>query len=544
MGGPAIAASMLLPPALLVGWSHSPTWLAFLAGALGMALVGLVDDLIRIRPTTKLIAQIVLALLPIYFGLGIPRLHPILSVVVSMVWIVGITNAMNLLDNMDGLAAGVAAVAAGVLALHALNWGNQALAATAACLAGACLGFLPYNFKPASIFMGDSGSLFIGYSLGVLSLIDMRARPVTALAAIAVPVFVLLVPIFDTTLVTVLRLLAGRRVSQGGRDHSSHRLVSLGISERNAVLVLWAFAASAGATSLTLDELPGTLLVLLALIATLLVYYFGAYLGSLPIYPTDAAGIARARSKGFFLWDAFVAHKTRLIDVSVDAGLICAAYLAASLLRWEGALSEENTALLTHTLPVLIAARLGSFFVAGVYRSVPGAFSLSDLLAIGRGVGLSSLLFVAFLALTGRFAEHSRGVIVIDAILTCAAVAFSRLATRSVGELLGPFRSQEGRRILILGAGRLGDAVLRLRKNDRHTRTRVIGFLDDSPDKIGRRLNGSPVLGPLSSLPRILATTPADEVILAITTLDAEVRRAARQTCAENGVEFREASIR
>jgi len=544
MGGPAIVAAMLLPAATIVGRPPSPAWVAFAIGALGMALVGLVDDAIRIRPASKLIAQIALALLPIYFGLGIPRLHPILSVVVSMVWIVGITNAMNLLDNMDGLAAGVAAVAAGVLALHAMKWDNQTLAATATCLAGACLGFLLYNFRPASIFMGDSGSLFIGYSLGVLSLIDMQARPVTALAAIAVPVFVLLVPIFDTALVTVLRLLAGRRVSQGGRDHSSHRLVSLGISERNAVLVLWALAVLAGATSLALDRLPGMLLVLLSLMATLVVYYFGAYLGSLPVYQVDPVAIERARHKGFFLWDAFVAHKTRLVDVALDACLICGSYLGATLLRWDGALSQGNAALLARTLPVLIAARLVCFFVTGVYRHVAGAFSLTDLLAIARGVGLSTLLFVAYLGVTGRWASHSRSVIVLDAILTCAAVAFSRLASRSVGEVLDPFRRRDGRRILILGAGQLGDAVLRLLKNDRHTRCRVIGFLDDSPDKIGRRLNGSPVLAPLADLSRVLAATPADEVILAISSLDAEAQRAARQACAEHGVELREASLR
>jgi UDP-GlcNAc:undecaprenyl-phosphate GlcNAc-1-phosphate transferase len=544
LGGPAIVAAALLPAVALVGWPRLPLWLSVAVGAAAMAVVGLVDDLIRIRPATKLIAQIALSLLPIYYGLRIPGLHPVVSVVLSMAWIVGITNAMNLLDNMDGLAAGVAAVAAGVLALHALRWGNGLLAATSLCLVGACLGFLLYNFTPATVFMGDCGSLFLGYALGALSLVDLGARPVTTLATLAVPVFVLLVPIFDTTLVTVLRLLAGRRISQGGRDHTSHRLVSLGIPERNAVLVLWALAALGGATSLALDSLPGTVLVLLSLIATLVVYYFGAYLGSLPVYQHDPAAISAARSRGFFLLDAFVAHKIRVVEVIVDLALICGSYLAATLLRWGGTLASAQTELLTRMLPIVIALRLVSFFATGVYRSVPGAFALADLLAIVRGVAVSSLFFVAFLVFTGGIAVHSQAVIVLDAILTTAVVALARMATRSIAEVLDPFRGPGGRRVVILGAGNLGDAVLRLLKNDRHARSRVIGFLDDSPDKIGRRLNGSPVLGPLAMLHQVLDANPADEVIVAITNLDPAVLLAARLVCVEHSVELHEAGIR
>jgi UDP-GlcNAc:undecaprenyl-phosphate GlcNAc-1-phosphate transferase len=544
LGGPAIVAATLLTAVALVGSPHSPLWLSVAVGAVAMAVVGLVDDLIRIRPATKLIAQIALALLPVYYGLGIPQLHPVASVVLSMAWIVGITNAINLLDNMDGLAAGVAAVAAGVLALHALRWGNAPLAAASLCLVGACSGFLLYNFTPASVFMGDCGSLFLGYALGALSLVGLEARPAATLATLAVPVFVLLVPIFDTTLVTVLRLLAGRRISQGGRDHTSHRLVSLGISERTAVLVLWAFAALAGAASLALDSLPGTVLILLSLIATLVVYYFGAYLGSLPVYQIGPAAISAARRRGFFLLDAFVAHKARVVEVIVDVALICGSYLAATLLRWGGTLTSSRTELLTRVLPIVIALRLVSFFATGVYRSVPGAFALADLLAIVRGVAISSLLFIAFLVFTGGIAEHTLAVITLDAILITAAVAFARLATRSIAEVLDPFRGPGGRRVVILGAGNLGDAVLRLLKNDRHAHWRVIGFLDDSPDKIGRRLNGSPVLGSLAMLPRVLDANPADEVIVAIADLDPAVLQEARQICGERGIELREAGIR
>lgn len=543
MGGPAIVLAALLPTVLLAGPVPSRVWLFFGAGAVGMAAVGLADDLAKLRPATKLIAQIACASLPVYAGLEIPRLHPILSVVASILWIVGITNAMNLLDNMDGLSAGVAAVAAATLAVHGSTWGNPMLTAAAAALGGACVGFLLYNFHPASIFMGDTGSLFIGYSLGVLSLIDMKARPLAAMSSLVVPVFVFLVPIFDTTLVTVARLLSGRSPAQGGSDHSSHRLVSLGITERKAVVGLWTLAAAGGAASLALPRLPAFLFAGLALAAVLAVYYFGAYLGSLPVYKDDPAAISKARSAGFLLIDTFVAHKTRVVEVAVDALAICTSYLAANLLRWEGTLSDANSALVVRSLAPLLALRLVCFFGVGVYRSLPGSFSITEFLVVARGTALSSLSFVAFLVFSERFHDYSRAVIVLDAFLVVAAVSISRIATRSFAELLDPFREKRGRRVLILGAGQLGEAALRLLKYDRRVHWEVVGFLDDGPDKIGRHLHGKPVHGPLADLARILETKEIQEVVLAISSLDRDREREIRERCEQAGVVLRTAGI-
>jgi UDP-GlcNAc:undecaprenyl-phosphate/decaprenyl-phosphate GlcNAc-1-phosphate transferase len=543
MGGPAIVLAALVPTILLAGPVPSRVWLFFGAGAVGMAAVGLADDLLKLRPATKLIAQIACASLPVYAGLEIPRLHPILSVVASILWIVGITNAMNLLDNMDGLSAGVAAMAAATLAVHGSTWGNPMLTAAAAALGGACVGFLLYNFHPASIFMGDTGSLFIGYSLGVLSLIDMKARPLAAMSSLVVPVFVFLVPIFDTTLVTVARLVSGRSPAQGGSDHSSHRLVSLGIPERKAVVGLWALAATGSAASLALPHLPAFLFAGLALVAVLAIYYFGAYLGSLPIYKNDPAALSKAQSAGFLLIDTFVAHKTRVVEVAVDALAICASYLAANLLRWEGTLSDANSALVVRSLAPLIALRLVCFFGAGVYRTIPGSFSITEFLVVVRGTALSSLSFVAFLVFSERFHDYSRAVIVLDTFLVVAAVSTSRIATRSFAELLDPFREKRGRRVLILGAGQLGEAALRLLKYDRRVHWEVVGFLDDGPDKIGRHLHGKQVLGPLADLARVVEAKEIQEVVLAITSLDRERRREIREGCEQAGVVLRTAGI-
>src|SRR5581483_12349917 len=179
-----------------------------------------------------------------------------------------VTNAFNLLDNMDGLCAGTALIAGTFMLIGSVGGGPTPISLYLAALIGATAGFLVYNVHPASIFMGDTGSLFLGLNLAAIALID---RPETHAASgllpvVAAPVLPLLLPIFDTALVTGARLLSGRRPSQGGRDHTSHRLVAVGLSEPRAVVTLWALAAVGGAISLLLNRRdPGWAIVVSAL---------------------------------------------------------------------------------------------------------------------------------------------------------------------------------------------------------------------------------------------------------------------------------------
>ena len=176
---------------------------------------------------------------------------------ITLLWLVGITNAVNLLDNMDGLAAGIAAIASVFLALILFGNGQTADALLLAVFGSALVGFLVYNANPASIFMGDCGSMFVGFFLaGTALLIPLGGPPRGFLTLIGVPVLILLIPIFDTSFVIVLRTLAGRSIAQGGRDHTSHRLVALGMSERHAVWMLYGFAAVSGLHRLARFESP------------------------------------------------------------------------------------------------------------------------------------------------------------------------------------------------------------------------------------------------------------------------------------------------
>jgi UDP-GlcNAc:undecaprenyl-phosphate/decaprenyl-phosphate GlcNAc-1-phosphate transferase len=244
-GGVAIVVAVLAGAAV---FGLIPSLLVLTGTGLLAFFVGIADDLLSIKPATKAIAAIGLASILIFFGFRLQWSSSLtLDIMLTMFWIVGITNAFNLLDNMDGLCAGVALIVGSFIlaqlgSLAVPTPESQYLA----LLLGAVSGFLVYNFHPASVFMGDTGSLFIGLMLAALAL---RVQPEAhsqsgVLSIVLAPVLVLLIPILDTTLVTVSRLLSGRSASQGGRDHSSHRLVAIGLSERAAVAVLYYGAAA------------------------------------------------------------------------------------------------------------------------------------------------------------------------------------------------------------------------------------------------------------------------------------------------------------
>ena len=225
-----------------------------LLGGLLLFCLGLLDDLVTLRPQTKLVGQIFAASLVTFLGFRLQWFQSLtLDTFFTIIWVVGITNAFNLLDNMDGLCAGVGAVTG--LTLAALLFPVcPASAGAALVVSGALVAFLIYNFNPASIFMGDCGSLPAGFMLSVISLGCAQSAPQNPMATIAVPVMVMMVPIFDTTMVTVIRLLSGRKASTGGRDHTSHRLVLMGLSERQAVLFLYAISAVSGLSALFVSK--------------------------------------------------------------------------------------------------------------------------------------------------------------------------------------------------------------------------------------------------------------------------------------------------
>jgi UDP-GlcNAc:undecaprenyl-phosphate GlcNAc-1-phosphate transferase len=258
LGGLAIYSSAVMAVLLLGERGSFNQVLAILAGATLMAALGFLDDRGWLHPQIKLIGGMpIAAIILILSGVHATFLHePTLNFSVTILWVMGITAAFNLLDNMDGLAAGIAAIAAGFFFLLAILNNQYLVGALAAAILGASLGFLRYNFHPARIFMGDAGALFLGFMMAVLGL-KLRFLAQTDEISWMVPVFVLGVPIFDTTLVTISRLRRGLNpMATPGKDHLSHRLVALGLSHPRAVLAIYAAGTILGSLGVLVSQIP------------------------------------------------------------------------------------------------------------------------------------------------------------------------------------------------------------------------------------------------------------------------------------------------
>lgn len=256
LGGIAIYTAFLVT--LLISNSRAilEEGTVVLVGATLLLIVGIVDDQRGLSPRVKLLAQAIAATVLFIGGVGVGFLPSSwLNLSATILWVVAICNAMNLLDNMDGLSAGVAAIACGFFTLLALMHEQIWVSIVAAVLLGATLGFLRFNWNPATIFMGDAGSLLLGFLLAVLAL-KLRFPNVDPRRTWVIPILILAVPIFDTTVVTISRLRRGVPITSGGRDHVSHRLVRIGLSVRQSVSTIYAVAILCGLVAVGAVLLP------------------------------------------------------------------------------------------------------------------------------------------------------------------------------------------------------------------------------------------------------------------------------------------------
>ena len=282
LGGLAIYGGFLC--SILIFGKLDETMLCVLLGAALIVALGIFDDVLALGAKLKFVVQIVAAAIPVCVGglqIGLfTNLNPwadtpfvhlgILAVPVTIIWIVGITNAVNLIDGLDGLAVGVSSIAAITMLAVALLTGNMPIAITMAALAGACIGFMTYNLNPAKIFMGDTGSTFLGYMLATVSI--MGLFKFYAVISFAVPFLILGLPIFDTANAIIRRVAAGRSPMSPDRGHVHHKLIDMGFNQKQAVAILYAISATLGLTAVVLTssgEVKAIVLLLAVLVAIL-----------------------------------------------------------------------------------------------------------------------------------------------------------------------------------------------------------------------------------------------------------------------------------
>ncbi|HZO26012.1 MAG TPA: hypothetical protein VFH48_08465 [Chloroflexota bacterium] len=491
---------------------------ALLLGAVLIFVLGLVDDLKTLPPYAKLLGQIVAACI-LVASLPIARYLPwsVLMVPVMIFWIVGVTNAFNLLDNMDGLSAGIGAIVS--LTLFVFNYiqGDHQTALLCIVIAGACGGFLVFNFNPARIFMGDCGSLLLGYLLsGIVVLGAAKASSELALTLL-VPVGVMALPILDTTLVTIVRSLHHRPISMGGRDHLSHRLVALGLNERSAVLVLYAVSILFGSLAIASNFVSGPVTLLLGSLLVLGIAFFGIYLGQVRIY--TEADYERIQSQpgivGKLVLGGSWLYKRQVAEMVLDLTLICLGLLAAYLIRFDGTLERHFVEQFATLLPWIVSIKLVSLFAMGVYKSIWRYVGTSDMLrvAIASSVG-SALAAVAIqLAFRGE-GGAPRAVLLVDWLVVTALLIGARISFGLIRDVLARLRRRDLVRVLIVGAGDTGELVLRSMSRSRTRAYRVVGFLDDHLEMRDRSIHGVRILGPSSSIGEVVEREHVEEVVL------------------------------
>jgi UDP-GlcNAc:undecaprenyl-phosphate/decaprenyl-phosphate GlcNAc-1-phosphate transferase len=488
--------------------------LAIVGGCTILFVAGLLDDMYSLGPIPKLAAQFAAAGLVIANGLTISGLisNNFLAGLVALVWLVGVTNAFNLLDNMDGLAATLAGIAAVFFAVDAVTvHKNHAVLALSLAIALACAGFLPFNLrrgKSAAVFMGDSGSQVLGFALAALGLTASWKVAGTTVATLLLPILVLAVPILDTTLVTIVRLLDGRPVYQGGRDHTSHRLVYHGLSEKRAVVLLAVISAALGTTSLFYSVLDNAWVTLIGVLLTFaLLVQFASVLSDVERSP----GFEPERG-----WlRTFVANPRRLVESLVDFALITASFAFAYYLRLQGGGTSYERHIFLVSLAVVLAVRYLAFIPFGLYRGVWRYAGARDAASIVAAVVVSEVLAYLILDATQVWGPFPRSVFIIDALVCTVLIGASRFweraFVRGVGTLTG---RGDRRRTLIIGAGRGGRSLLReLRETPGE---QVVGFVDDDQRLSRKRLQGVPVLGGTTEIEGILSRARPDTVLVTI----------------------------
>lgn len=531
LGGLAMGLGVAIATALVA--PEGGDRLPFVVIGAGVALaLGLLDDIRHLAPSTKLVGQVLAGGVLVVGGVRF-ELIPFepLAFLVTVIWVVVLMNAINLMDNMDGLAAGIVAIAGVMLALTA-SGSTPAAAIVAAATTGAALGFLIHNFHPARVFMGDAGSMLLGYLLAAATLLHTATGAANVAVALIGPLIVLGLPIFDTALVMGSRLWSGLPVSRGGRDHASHRLAALGLPDRTAVLFLYCVAGALAALGLVLDAVSELVLPLAALAVSLL-----ALLG-LFLLESERSAAAADSARGRLL-RGLSTYVRFGFEVGLDLLFLTTAYYVAYLIRFEGQPQGIWLPVFMRSVPFVVGLQLVALVLLGVYRTLWRYLGISDVTAIVRAVAAGSAVATAAVLLLDRIEGYSRAVFVLDAILAVVLLAGSRAFVLWLRHWAAARPRSGGRRVLIVGANDAGAAAARLLARTRDATYVAVGFLDDDPGKRYRQIGGVRVVGTTSELESVLARHNADLVLLA--TEDGAAHT--RETCERIGVEWRELKV-
>ncbi len=514
LGGIAIFIAFLMPVVgfQFLGSQFSARQWVILIGPLMMFVMGLWDDLSPLNPVAKLIGQLGAATVVIFFGdLTIQFFPwPIANILLTYFWLVGISNAVNLLDNMDGLAAGITLTTALILAFFAWRAEDRYVLFVISSLAGAALAFLVYNYPPAKIFMGDSGSLFLGFTLAVMA-IARRTQASNVLASLGVPVLIFLLPIMDTTLVTITRLLRGQSPAQGGTDHTSHRLISFGLNERQVLFVLYGVSLLGGISAATLESLDYDISLGIIPVILIVLTLFTAYLGQLKVVITPQTTSGKISRLVVDL-----AYRQRIFETLFDLVLVgCCYYL--SFWTLDGLdMSREGMALFLKSWVIALVSAYAVFFLAGIYRGLWRYFGINDLIRFFT----ASVLCGGVTWLAAKFLfpdnQYPLELMALFSIFLFLGLAGSRASFAILDRFQYRQKLQENHpAVLIYGAGDMGEALVRWLQRSSEPLYRPVGFIDEDEKLWGRAIHDVRIFGGVKQLGDVIDTLKPSGLLIA-----------------------------
>jgi UDP-GlcNAc:undecaprenyl-phosphate GlcNAc-1-phosphate transferase len=506
-------------------------------------ILGVTDDFKRISPPAKLIGEIIAAAFVVFFGRNIDFFSDnFLNIIVTFLWLVGITNAINLLDNMDGLAGGVSLVAACLLSFLFYKSGATDLLVISLGLAGSLLGFLFFNFPPASIFMGDSGALFLGFTLSALAIARVPQAS-NLLAVMGVPTLLFLLPILDTLLVTITRILRGQSPADGGRDHTSHRLIAFGLTEKQVVLILYAVAILSGIFGVILESIDYTISLVLIPILLVTLALLTAYLGRLKFV---TSGIVKEKGERFSSFLIGLTYRGRILEIALDLFIISITYYLAYWIHFGTQVEIITLDIFINSLPLALAGTYTSFLIFGIYKGVWQYMDIRDMLRYSRAViggvsvtaGLMSWMYYPL--------NISLRIFIIFAAFLLLGLIISRSTFTILDHIYNQriHNKQKKTPVLIYGAGDNGILLVQWLSQDSRHHLNPVGFLDDDPYKLRRQILGIQVLGNIMDIQRILSQTKVEGILLSSgQILSPENYQNLKNICQEKGVWLKSLNI-
>ena len=534
LGGAAISLAAVLVIVLFGPVSRIGATVVF--GLIAAFALGLLDDFRALAPSTKLVGQAIIASALFFGGVRVEIVDvDLLAYLVTVVWVVGLMNAVNLIDNMDGLAGGIVFISGLALGISALPE-NPTAAVVAGAAGGAAIGFLLHNFPPARVFMGDAGSLVCGFLLSAAALLHTATGAANVGLAVLAPLAVLSLPIFDTALVTASRRLVGRPVSQGGKDHTSHRLAALGLSDREVVLLLYAVALTMAIVALIAERYAGLLFPLAALAAIGLVL-FGVFLHDVDVY--GVRNVTRERGP---IARAFVTYGRFGGEIALDVLLFTTAYYLSFALRFDGFDERVWLGLFVQTVPIVVALELAALTLFGAYRTLWRYLTVADMLNVLKALFLANTVAAGLILGVAALSGFPRSGLAINFVLSGSFVVGARASLVWLRYWFVVRPHAEARRVLIIGATDAGALALRLMSRTRGAPYRAVGFLDDDPGKRYRRIGGVPVLGTIADFEAVLTKHRIDLVLYAneLARPEPAQRDALKARCDRFGAEWRE----